>query len=139
MVTIPNILHLPIFELHCSEGDCLTIEEQIQELLEALLDAAKFETCTNDTEPGGAFYGIQRAHYRIRDGESWTWIAELGIAFSEVVLTPHFNDMASGVVFGSHKLKPEECQRIGLPTFLEVLVPEPEVHRPTRFEREDVI
>jgi len=139
MVSIPNLIQVPIFELHCGE-EGTSIEEQIQELLGVLLDAAKFETCTNDTEPGGAFYGLLRANYRMQNRDGWMWTVELGLAFSEEVLTPHFDDlMASGAVFSSHELKPDECQRIGLPTLLEVSASEPELYRPTRFEREDVI
>ena len=142
MVTIPAVLQVPIFELHCGEGG-RPIIDQVQERLEALLDAAKFETCTNDTEPAGAFYGLMRSCYRVRGAESDPWmdVVELGLAFSEQVLTPHFGDWPSGdplsVSFENHEMNPEECQRFGLPFYMEP--PEPEVYRPTRFEREDVI
>jgi hypothetical protein len=133
MVTIPDVLRVPIFELHCGEGD-RPIEDQVQELLEALLDAALFETGADEGEPKGSFYGLLMAHYRLRVDSGWVWTADLGIAFSAEVLTPHFDDMVTGAVFESHKLDFEECQRIGLP-----ILPEPELYRPTRFEREDVI
>jgi hypothetical protein len=137
MVTIPNVLQVPIFDVNCGEGDP-SIEEQVQNFLEALLDAAKFETGTYDTEPEGAFYGLMRAHYRVRGEGDWVQVAELGIAYSEEVLTPRFGDDLLHTP-ESHEMKPDECQHFGLPTLWEVQEPEPEVHRPTRFEREPVI
>jgi hypothetical protein len=139
MVTVPSVLHLPIFELHCGEGD-RSIELQVYELLGGLLDAAKFEFCTNDTEPEGAFYGLLRTSYRVRSSHDGPWVevAELGLAFSEESLIPHFDDGFVGV-FENHVMDYEECQSYHLPFYEELLVPEPEVHRPTRFEREYVI
>ena len=138
MVTIPSILQVPIFELHCGAGG-RPIEEQVQELLEALLDAAKFELCTNDTEPAGAFYGLVQSHLRVlaNNDREWVEVVNLGIAFSESELIPQFG--ADPMGFYYHRMDIPECQAVGLPTFEVIPEPEPEVNRPTRFEREDVI
>lgn len=140
MVTKPNVLHVPIFELHYEEGNSSTqVQERIQELLGGLLDAARLETCTNDTEPKGFFYGLLRSCYKVRSDGPWVEVVELGLAYSEREMTPYLGvEMFEGEVI-YEDMSQEACQRIGLPTFLVLPVIEPEVHRPTRFEREDVI
>jgi hypothetical protein len=139
-VQIPSVLHVPIFELHSNTRRLeQPILDQVQERLEALLDAAKFETCTNDTEPDGAFYGLVRSHLRLQASPEGDWVevVNLGLVFSESGLTPQFG--ADPMGFYYHEMTAFECQADGLPIFVDPTQSEPEVHRPTRFEREDVI
>lgn len=142
IVQVPSSIRVPIFELQFNQRSIeLPILSQVQERLDALLDAAKFETCTKDTEPEGAFYGLVQHQLEVRatfhEGGGWVEVVKLGIAFSESKLTPQFGGDPIG--FSYHEMSNFECKANGLPIFIDPSPPESEVFRPTRFEREDVV
>ena len=130
------LVQIPIFEIRQGNGGP-NIYEQVRDRIQALEDYHVKECLITDVvDFSGELYGLIRFHGTIQNDKGYYIdTMRLALALSTNLLTPHFVDHPlRDVNTHYHVMKDLECWNHGVPTWTQ-----PEIIRPTRFEREWVI
>jgi hypothetical protein len=131
-------IQVPFFEIRQGDGGP-NIYEQVRDRIQALEDTHIRECLRNKVDFSGQLYGLIRFHDTVQNDKGYFIdTMRLALALSTNPLSPYFSDNPlspfGDEAYKYHVMENLECWNHGVPTWIE-----PEILRPSRFEREWVI